>query len=118
VRGLNVAWNTPCKFRLTVLFACRYVDGEAAAAAASGPEMAALPVVLEDDRRRWCWWCDDEEDEEEGSRSGLGARDCTRDGTWLVLRLADRLDGAVSGGLTMSRCVVVVVVSTGGGGVF
>ena len=85
MRGLNVAWNRPCTLRLAVLFACRYVDG---AAAASGPEVA-FPVPVADDRRE----CEDP------SRSGLGARDCTRDGTWLALLLADRLDGAVSGGL-------------------
>jgi hypothetical protein len=110
VRGLNVAWNRPCKLRLAVLFECRYVDG----AAASGPvEVAfAFPPLPEDDRREWFWWFDDGR-----SRSVLGARDgardCTRDGSWLVLLLADRLGGVVSGGLPISRCVVSI-----GGGVF
>lgn len=93
MRGLNVAWNRPCTLRLAVLFPCRYVDGAAAAAAAaavSGPEVA-FPVPAADDLRE----C------ENRSRSGLGARDCTRDGTRLALLLADRLDGAVSGGLAI-----------------
>jgi hypothetical protein len=97
VRGLIVAWNRPCTLRLAVLFACRYVDDPAAAAAAAVSELEmAFPVPAADDRRE-CWLCDDGS----RSRSGLGARDCTRDGTWLALRLADLLDGAVSGGLAM-----------------
>ena len=99
MRGLNVAWNRPREFRLAVLLACRNVDG-AAAAASGPPKEEETPLPVPEDDRRECWWCQD------GSRSGLGARDCARDGTWLALLLVDRLDGAVSGGLAMSRCVV------------
>jgi hypothetical protein len=107
VRGLNVAWNRPCKLRLAVLFECRYVDG----AATSGPVEVAFAFPLpEDDRREWLA-------DGGSSRSVLGVRDgareCTRDGAWLVLLLADWLGGFVSGGLPISRCAVSI-----GAGVF
>jgi hypothetical protein len=113
VRGFNVAWNKPCKLRLAVLFECRYVDGAAVSGALEEVAFAFAFPLPEDDRREWFCWCD----EDGGSRSVLGVRDgareCTRDGTWLVLLLADRLGGVVSGGLPISRCAVSI-----GGGVF
>jgi hypothetical protein len=95
VSGFIVVWKRLCKFRLAALFSCRYVDG---VVAASGPWWVPVP---DDDDRRERSWCDGSR-----SRSGLGGRDCARDGARLAPLLADLLGEADSEGF--------VVVSIGG----